>query len=162
MKNIAFLTLIIIVLVSCEKSNPVPGDITYPEYHNGKINLLAIQSDTFYVDTTTYFSLAADVPAHRSIKFVLQPAAQPATEANWGGMGMTSFPSNPHLAWDFSTQRMVYNSLPEELEEDKLCVTSGVMGGAESWWSTTGIIHLIIYEDETEWMTRYITLVPVQ
>ncbi len=155
-----FLSILTISLGSCEKTNPVPGAITYPEYHDGKINLLAVEADTVYINTLTYFTLAANVPANRSIKFVLQPVVQPATYVDWGSLGMDGSPSNPHLEWDFSDQRMIYNSLAEEFEEDKFCVTNGQIGPVEPW-TTSGVLHLIIYEDQTEWITRYITLVPI-
>lgn len=161
MKVTLSLILFSLILFSCQKNNPTPGNITYPEFYNGKLNILASQSDTIYVDTTLEFYLAAEVPAHRSIKIVAQPAAQPAEQYDWGSFGMNAFPSNPHLEWDYSQQRMVFNSLPEEFEEDKTCKIDGVMTENQGYTQTTGIIHIIIYEDETAWMTRYITLVPV-
>lgn len=161
MRLLLFAAISCLTFLSCKKENPELGNITYPEFYNGKVNLLAVTSDTIFVDTTLEFYLAANVPANRSLKFVLQPASQPAEQYDWGGFGMNAFPSNSHMDWTISQDRMVYYSLPEELEEDRLCKVDGQMTGSDGSWQTTGIIHLIIYEDETEWMTRYITLVPV-
>ena len=153
-----YFTLLVlsIALVACNKSDPAPGAITYPAHHQGKINLLALSSDTLFVSSATEFILAANVPANRSFRFVCKPA----DGTFWDGFGLIAFPTNPHLEWNNSVERMVYSSLDEEFEEDKMCAVAGTFAPFfdpnEPWIN----IHIIIYEDQTEWITRYITLVP--
>ena len=147
---------------SCEKEEITPGEITYPEYHDGRLNLLALQSDTLIVQTVSGlgFTLAADVPANRSLKVVVKPSYG----TFWNGFGFFINQSNTHWHWSSSLSGWEFNTLEEELEMDKFCYYNGMYGpfGSTDPNEPNVPIHVIIYEDNTEWITRYITVLADQ
>lgn len=157
MRTLLYITSILsLALLSCKKES-TPGEITYPEYHDGRLNLLAYESDTLLLSEISLdFVLAANVPANRDLRIVCKPAYG----TFWNGFGFYISQSNTHLEWDHSIQQSVFTTIEEEYDVDKLCAFKGIYSpfGSTDPNEPNVPIHVIIYEDQTEWMTRYITI----